>query len=64
LYNRFKAVRDHSRCSEEEMETIHVENKLYWDQGLGHTDAVIAAYGRRQDRLEELRKELAQLRLA
>jgi hypothetical protein len=46
----------------EEMESIHFENKLYWDQGRDHTDDAIAVYGRRQDRLAELRKEVAQLR--
>jgi hypothetical protein len=47
----------------EEMEAIHFENKVYWDQGLDHSDDAIAVYGRRQSRLEELRKEVAQLRL-
>jgi hypothetical protein len=45
-----------------EMDAIHFANSLYWKQGHSQTVAARAEYQRRQDRLEEIRTELAQLR--
>jgi|ERR1700722_5209439 len=45
-----------------EMDAIHFANSLYWKQGYSQTVAARAEYQRRQDRLEEIRTELAQLR--
>jgi len=46
---------------QEEIEFIHYANELYWrDANPG--DAAKADYYRRQDRLEEIRSELADLR--
>jgi hypothetical protein len=44
----------------EEIESIHFANKLYWRQ-TNPSDAAKAEYYRRQDRLEEIRSELAEL---
>ena len=44
----------------EEIEFIHYANRLYWRQAMPD-DAARADYYRRQDRLEELRSELAEL---
>ena len=41
-----------------EMDIIHFANSSYW----GGTSEARAEYQRRQDRLEEIRAELAQLR--
>ncbi len=46
----------------EEMDAIHFANSLYWGRGEEVTPEERAEYHRRQDRLEEIRKELAQLR--
>jgi hypothetical protein len=46
----------------EEIHSIHAANALYWKQGENQTRAARAEYQRRQDRLEEIRSELAQLR--
>jgi len=46
---------------QEEIESIHFANKLYWEQAK-RSDAANAEYYRRQDRLEEIRSELAELR--
>jgi hypothetical protein len=45
----------------QEMDEIHYANSLYWKQE-GHSKAAKAQYQWRQDRLEEIRKELDQLR--
>jgi hypothetical protein len=45
-----------------EMNAIHFANSLYWKQGHSQTVAARAEYQRRQDRLEEIRTELARLR--
>ena len=45
----------------EEIDGIHLVNSLYWRKGESQTTEERAAYGRRLDRLEEIRKELAQL---
>jgi hypothetical protein len=45
-----------------EMDAIHFANSLYWKQGHSQTVAARADYQRRQDRLEEIRTELARLR--
>jgi len=45
-----------------EMDSIHFANTSYWKQGHSQTVAARAEYQRRQDRLEEIRTELAQLR--
>jgi hypothetical protein len=46
----------------EEMDGIHFVNSLYWERGEAVTSEARAEYQRRQDRLEEIRVELAQLR--
>ena len=46
----------------EEMDAIHVANSLYWKQGEAFTVEARAEYQRRLDRLQEIRRELAQLR--
>ena len=46
----------------QEMDEIHHANTLYWKQKEGHTKAAKAQYQWRQDRLEKIREELAQLR--
>jgi hypothetical protein len=45
-----------------EMDAIHFANSLYWKQGHSQTVAARAEYQRGQDRLEEIRTQLAQLR--
>jgi hypothetical protein len=45
-----------------EMDAIHFANSLYWKQGHSQTVAARVEYQRRQDRLEEIRTELARLR--
>jgi hypothetical protein len=45
---------------QEEISFIHYANELYWRQ-TNHTHAAKAEYFRRQDRLEEVRSELAKL---
>jgi hypothetical protein len=47
-----------------EMDAIHSANSLYWGQGEAATHKARAEYRRRLDRLEEIRKELTQLRSA
>ena len=49
---------------QEEMDGIHFVNTLYWGRGEAVTSEARAEYQRRQDRLEEIHAELAQLRLA
>jgi hypothetical protein len=44
----------------EEIDFIHYANELYWRQTNPST-AAMAEYYRRQDRLEEIRHELAEL---
>ena len=44
----------------EEMDSIHSANKLYWERKAPSRGAR-ARYQRRQDRLEEVRSELAEL---
>jgi hypothetical protein len=46
----------------EEMDGLHFVNSLYWQQGEAHTTTARAEYQRRVDRLEEIRRELSQLR--
>lgn len=46
----------------EEMDGIHFLNSLYWRKGEAATSEARAAYQRRVDRVEEIRRELAQLR--
>lgn len=46
----------------EEMDGIHFLNSLYWRRGESQTTTERAEYRRRLDRLEEIRKEVAQLR--
>ena len=48
---------------QEEMELIHHANELYWRQANPSAEAR-AAYYRRQDRLEEIRSSLSELRKA
>jgi hypothetical protein len=47
----------------EEMDGIHFVNNLYWQLGKGVTSKERAEHQRRQDRLEEIRAELAQLQV-
>ena len=47
---------------EEEMDSIHVADTLYWQQGPDQTREARVAYQRRQERLREIRRELADLR--
>lgn len=44
----------------EEVESIHVANRLYWQESAPGREAN-AAYQKRQDRLEEIRDELSRL---
>ena len=46
----------------EEMDAIHYANSLYWKQGKSQTLAAKAEYQFRNERLEQIREELAQLR--
>jgi hypothetical protein len=46
----------------QEMDEIHYANSLYWNHGLQHTKEANAQYQFRQERLEKIRTELAQLR--
>jgi len=46
---------------QEEIDFIHYANELYWRQP-NPSEAAKAEYYRRQDRLEEIRSELAELR--
>jgi hypothetical protein len=48
---------------EEEMESIHAADTLYWQQGTNQTREARVEYQRRQVRLREIRRELAALRL-
>jgi hypothetical protein len=45
----------------EEMDTLHYANSLYWRQGQYHNSDAKALYQFRQDRLDQIRSELAQL---
>ncbi len=45
----------------EEIDSIHLANSLHWKQGECHSREEMVAYERRQDRLEEIRKELSEL---
>ena len=47
-----------------EIDAIYYANSLYWGQGESATHKTRGEYRRRLDRLEEIRKELAQLRSA
>lgn len=47
---------------EEEMESIHAADTLYWQQDPNQTREARAEYQRRQERLKEIRRELANLR--
>jgi hypothetical protein len=46
----------------EEMDAIHRANGLYWRQGEAQTPTAKAEYDFRNERLEKIRAELAQLR--
>lgn len=45
----------------EEMHSIHHANKLFWEQKRARDRKAKVEYYRRQDRLEEIRGELAEL---
>jgi hypothetical protein len=45
-----------------EIDAIYSANSFYWKQGEAATHKARAEYRQRLDRLEEIRKELAQLR--
>jgi hypothetical protein len=44
-----------------EMDEIHRANRLYWEQGESQSPAAKAEYEFRNERLEQIRTELAQL---
>jgi hypothetical protein len=46
----------------EELESIHYANTVYWRLGKDHSREAGVEYQRRQDRLEEIRNELVALR--
>jgi hypothetical protein len=46
-----------------EMDAIYLADKLYWMQGEQNNLSARASYQRRLERLEEIRSELARLRL-
>jgi hypothetical protein len=46
----------------EEMAAIHRANCLFWEQGRSQTPTAKAGYAFRNERLEKIRSELAQLR--
>jgi hypothetical protein len=46
----------------EEMDSLHRANGLYWSQGQSQTTSARAQYQFRQERLEVIRRELDQLR--
>jgi hypothetical protein len=48
----------------EEMDGMHFVNSLYWQRGEAVTSEERAEYQRRLDRLDEIRREIAQLRSA
>ena len=48
---------------EEEMDSIHAADTLYWERGPNQTREERVEYQRRQVRLREIRRELAALRL-
>ena len=48
---------------QEEIDFIHYANELYWRHS-NPSNEIKAEYYRRQDRLEEIRRELAELRMA
>lgn len=48
----------------EEVHTIYFADRRYWERGRAGTLEERAEYQRRQDRLEEVRKELVLLRSA
>ena len=45
----------------EEMDAIHSANSRYWEKGSAVTPEQRSDHQQRQDRLEEIRRELAQL---
>jgi len=47
---------------QKEMDGIYFADRLYWDQSKGITHDARIEHQRRQERLEEIRKELAKLR--
>ena len=52
----------HIAALREEMDAIHALNCVYWKQGDAVSTEASFEYRRRIDRLEEIRRELAQLR--
>jgi hypothetical protein len=44
------------------MDDIHLLNSAYWERGEAVTSEAKAEYERRVDRVEEIRRELVQLR--
>ena len=47
----------------EEMDAIYFADRRYWERGQAVTSKERAEHQRRQDRLEEIRAELAQLQV-
>jgi len=45
----------------QELDSIHHANRLFWEQGTAHGRNAKVEYYCRQDRLEEIRSELAEL---
>jgi len=58
------AARTRIAALNEEMDAIYFADRRYWERGQAVSPEERAEYQRRQDRLEEIRKELAQLRSA
>jgi hypothetical protein len=46
---------------QDELDTIHFANKLYWASD-EHTNQATAEYQRRQERLEQIREEMRELK--
>jgi len=45
----------------QEIDSIHHANRLFWEQGTAHGGKAKVEYYYRQDRLEEIRSEMAEL---
>jgi hypothetical protein len=45
----------------QEIDSIHHANRLFWEQGTAHGRKAKVEYYYRQDRLEEIRSEMAEL---
>ena len=57
-----EALRQARPALQEEMEAIHSANKLYWGR-TGHSREADTEHQQRQERLEQIRKELEELKV-